>query len=234
MRTTQDWSRLGGLLIAGLAAALALAVLGPRFLGFAAGPEAEIITALKRTESEGLELRIAGTGAPLVSREHHFARITVDVEPGGQRAAAFATLDFNGTLGDTSVSSLGVERVPFVFKDGSWEPETQAAPRLVAAVTALEARRRALDAGDREALKLLAGPEAAEPGGPELEQLLRLQKRRYRAEAWYLRLERDDAVATERWQLQGSLPERPVDARGERQLSLVRHAEEFLFSPALM
>lgn len=234
MRTAQDWSKLGGLFIAALAAATALAVLGPRLLGFAAGPEAEIITALKRTERRGLELTIPGASAPLLSREHHFARITVDVEPGGQRAVAFATLDFDGTLGDTTVSSLGVERVPFVRRDGSWEPETQAAPRLVGAVAALESRRRALDGGSREALGVLAGPEAVSPDGPELEQVLRLRQRRYRAEAWYLRLERDGAVATERWQLQGSLPERPVDARGERQLSLVRHGQEFLFSPALM
>ncbi len=234
MRTTQDWSRFGGMLIAALAALTALAVVGPRFLGFAAGPEAEIITALKRTERGGLELKIAGASAPLTSREHHFARITVDVEPGGQRAVAFATLDYDGVLGETSVSSLGVERVPFVLKDGSWEPETQAAPRLVAVVTALEARRRALEAGKREALQALAGPEAVAPGGPELEQLLRLKQRRYRVEGWYMRLERDSAVATERWQLQGTLPERPVDARGERQLSLVRSGEEFLFSPALM
>jgi hypothetical protein len=234
VRTTQDWSRLGGLVIAALAAATALAVLGPRLLGFAAGPEAEIITALKRTERGGLELKIAGASAPLVSHEHHFARITVDLAPSGQRAEAFATLDFDGKLGDTKVSSLGVERVPFVLKDGSWEPETQAAPRLVAVVTALDARRRALDAGSREALTALKAPEAAEPGGPELEQLLRLRQRSYRVEGWYMRLERDDAVATERWQLTGTLPERPVDARGERQLSLVRHAQEFLFSPALM
>lgn len=225
---------MGGLVIAALAVATSLAVLGPRILGLAAGPEAEVITALKRTEREGLELRIPGADVPLRSREHHFARITVDVAPDGRRAVAFATLDFDGLLGETTVSSLGVERVPFVLHDGAWEPEGQAAPRLVGVVTALEARRRALEGGHREALGALAGPEAVAPDGPELEEMLRLRQRRYRAEAWYLRLERDDAVATERWRLQGTLPERPVDTRGVRPLSLVRHAEEFFFSPTLM
>ncbi|XXF79863.1 hypothetical protein P2318_08955 [Myxococcaceae bacterium GXIMD 01537] len=234
MRTTQDWSRLGGIFIATLAAATALAVLGPRFLGLAAGPELEIITALKRTERDGLSLTLPGSREPLTSREHHFARITVDVEPGGRRATASATLDFTGALGGTEVSSLGVERVPFVLRDGDWEPETQAAPRLAAVVAALEARRRALEGGELEALLALGAQDAARPEGPELEQLLRLRPRRYRAEAWYLRLERDGASATERWQLQGSLPERPVDARGERSLSLVRESDQFLFSPALM
>lgn len=234
MKSVQDWGRFGGLLIAFLAAGTALAVLAPRLLGLATGPEVEIITALKRTERDGLTLKLPGASAPLTSRKHHFDRITVDVAPGGQRAEAFATLDFNGTLGRTDVSSLGVERVPFVLRDGTWEPEGQAAPRLAAAVTALEGRRRALEAGDVKALGALAGEGGAAPGGPELENLLKLQQRRYRAEAWFLRLERDDGLVTERWRLEGSLPERPVDVLGERRLSLVRHAEEFLFSPSLM
>ncbi len=234
MRTTQDWSRLGGLFIALLAAGAFVAVLGPGSLGLAAGPEAEVITALKRTEQQGLLLTVPGTRVPLTSREHHFARITVDVLPGGQRAEAFATLDFEGALGGTRVSSLGVERVPFVLRDGAWVPEGQAAPRLAAVVAALESRRRALEEGRLEALKALGAPGAAQPGGPELERLLALRERRYRADAWVLRLERDEAVATERWRLQGSLPERPVDTLGERRLSLLRDGDEFLFSPALM
>ncbi|MDY7228880.1 hypothetical protein [Hyalangium rubrum] len=240
MRTTEDWSRLGGVLIAALAVATALAVLGPRLLGRAAGPEVEIISALKATEREGLSLSLPGIPTPLTAREHRFARITVRVEPGGERAEALATLDFTGTLGAIEVSSLGVERVPFVLKDGDWVPEGLEAPRLAAAVLALERRRRALEAGDREALALLAAPAredgggAVEVGGPELEQLLALKERRYGVSGWRLRLERDEAVVTELWRLEGTLPSRPVDQRGERRLILIRSGEEFLFSPALM
>ncbi len=234
MRTTQDWSRLGGLLIVLLAGSMLLALFGPRFLGVAAGPEVEVITALKRTEAQGLLLTVRGSRVPLTSREHHFARITVDVLPGGQRAEAFATLDFEGTLGLTRVSSLGVERVPFVLRDGEWVPEGQLAPRLAAVVGALESRRAALEAGTLPTLQALLAREAAPPGGPELEGVLALRDRRYKAEGWFLRLERDEAVATERWHLQGSLPERPVDTRGERRLQLLRDGDEFLFSPALM
>jgi hypothetical protein len=64
--------------------------------------------------------------------------------------------------------------------------------------------------------------------------VLELQRRHYWSEAWYLRLERDGAVASEQWHLEGQSPSRPVDERGRRQLSLVRRGEEFLFSPGLM
>lgn len=240
MRTSEDWGRLGGVLIITLAIGLTLAMLGPRLLGRAAGPETEIITFLKSTEGDGLSLSLAGIPTPLSAREHRFALITVRTEPGGQRAEALATLDFTGTLGDTQVSSLGVERVPFILKDGEWVPEGQVVPRLVAAVVALEARRQALEAGDMAALARLAAPAredgggTVQVGGAELEALRALKQRRYRVGAWYLRLERDEAVASEHWRLEGVLPARPVDQRGERQLILIRRGEEFFFSPSLM
>lgn len=233
MSQSDAWSRLGGVLIALLAAAAAMVVLVPRWLGVATGPEVEIITWLKSTERDGLSLAVPGVVEPLTSREHHFARITVNVEPGGERAVAWATLDLKGRLGATEVSSLGVERVPFVRRGGEWMPEGLAAPRLAAAVRALELRRRALEAGNREALAALLAPGAS-GGEAELARLLELQRRRYRAEGWYLRLERDDAMVTEAWRMEGQLPSRPVDEKGQRRLSLVRSGEEFFFSPGLM
>jgi hypothetical protein len=237
VRSSADWSRLGGMLIIGLALGATLLVLVPRLLGAAAGPEAEIITALKSTERQGLELALPGVRERLVAREHHFARITVNVEPGGQRAVAWATLDFTGRLGRTEVGSLGVERVPFVFRERTWVPEGLPAPQLAAVVGRLEARRRALEAGSVQGLEALRAPGAVADGGAEaeeLEKVLSLQRRRYQAEAWYLRLERDEVVVSETWRLEGVLPSRPVDERGQRRLSLIRSGEEFLFSPGLM
>ncbi|EPX59023.1 hypothetical protein D187_003400 [Cystobacter fuscus DSM 2262] len=236
MRSTEDWSRAGGVIIALLAAGVSALVLMPRMLGLATGPEVEVITWLKRTESDGLTLRVPGVAEPLHSQVHHFARITVDVAPGGERAVAWATLDFKGRLGRTEVSSLGVERVPFVRRSREWVPENLAAPRLAAVVGVLEARRRALEAGEPEALRSLLVPGAPVDvgGGEELERVLSLSKRRYRVEAWYVRLERDDALASELWRLEGDLPSQPVDDKGQRQLSLIRREEEFFFSPGLM
>lgn len=244
MRSTEDWGKLGGILIAAFAVAM-LAGVGPRILGLAAGPEAEIITALKRLERDGIQLSLRGAAALLESRVLHYAHLSIRMEPGGQRAVVLATLDFTGSLGDTQVSSLGVEQVPFVLRNGDWRLEGQAAPRLAAAVEALEARRRALEAGKSEELARLSVPERQDGGtqgqedgpvgvgAPELEMVLALKKRRYRAEAWFLRLERDEAVATERWRLEGDLPSRPVDQAGESRLDLLRRGEEFLFSSAL-
>ncbi|ATB46456.1 hypothetical protein [Corallococcus macrosporus] len=234
MSTTQDWSRFGGGLIVFLALGATLALFIPRFLGAAAGPELEIITALKETESSSLWLPVRGAPQPLKSQKHRFARITVNVAPGGQRAEAHATLDFEGTLGDTRVGTAGVERVPFVVRGGKWVPETTAAPRLQAVVTALESRRRALQAADAEGLERLAGPDTPGPGGPEWARLRQVRARAYQVEAWYVRLERDDAVVTEHWRLRGALPAKPVDTRGERRLLLSFSGDEFLFSPSLM
>lgn len=237
MRRSEDWSRLGGVLITVLAGAALVVLLVPRLLGVAAGPEAEIITVLKSTERDGMSLTLPGVEEPLRSRKHHFARITINVEPGGERAVAWATLDFDGQLGRTGISSLGVERVPFVRRGREWVPENLAAPRLAAVVRTLEARRRALEAGERQTLAGLLAPgmEASTGGGEaELERVMALQRRRYRAETWLLRLERDEAVATETWRLEGQLPSRPVDEKGQRRFSLIRHEEEFLFSSGLM
>jgi hypothetical protein len=244
VKSTENWSKLGGIIIAALALAM-LAGVGPRMLGLAAGPEAEIITALKHLEREGIKLSLPGAAAPLKSREVHYDRLSVRVEPGGQRAVVLATLDFTGSLGDTQISSLGVEQVPFVLRDGDWEPEGGPVPRLEAVVVALESRRRALEGGDPAALARLWGPQG-EDGGSErldggsegvgeldLDTVLALVKRRYRADAWFIRLERDEAVATEHWRLEGDLPSRPVDQLGERRLNLLRRGEEFLFSFAL-
>nr|WP_239577712.1 hypothetical protein [Archangium primigenium] len=208
-------------------------------LGVATGPEVEVITWLKTTERDGLVLRLPGMADPLRVQEHFFARITVDVAPDGAHAVAWATLDLKGMLGRTRVSSLGVERVPFVRRGRDWVPEGLAAPRLGAALRALDGRRQALEAGDRERLKaLLAGGTPGEAGlgegADEVEKVLAVQRRHLTVEAWYLRLERDDARATEVWRLEGVLPSRPVDDRGERPLSLIRREEEFFFSPGLM
>lgn len=236
--SAQRWQQWGGVLLLALALVGLVVLLMPHLWGSAAGPEVELMTALKRVEREGLQLSIAGSRSPLTSQKLYYSRIVVRVDPHGQRAEALATLDFTGRMDRTAISSLGVELVPFVKRGWSWELEGTAAPRLVAAVQALEARRQALERGDRQALaRLLArvGDGGMEEGvGAESEQVLAVRRRRYEVEAWYLRLEREEAVASELWRLEGSLPDRPVDQKGQRQLLLIRQGEQFLFSPSLM
>jgi hypothetical protein len=240
---SEAWARRVGLLIG--AFALALLATSLPLLALSAGPRAEILTSLKTLEHRGLVLGVPGTSALLRSSKVHYGRLSVAPGEGGAPALAHATLDFEGTLGATRVSSLGVEQVPFApgprtdGAAGRWTPVGRAAPRLVAVVAALEARRQALEAGDRARLTAL-GPEGTRvedlrgAAAEALAQVLAVQGRAYRVEAWFVRLERDEVTVGERWRLQGQGPEGAVDRRGERRLLLKRSGEEFFFSPGVM
>lgn len=205
----------------------------PVLLGAAAGPEAAVLTALKRTERDGLRLAIANAPGELVSKNHHFDRVTVLLETGGREAVVVATLDFEGTLGKTRVSSLGLERVSFQYREGEWRPVSGFAPTLSGVVAALWARRAALEAGDGSALRGLSG--AAEDGGEEeVARVLALSRRKYEARAWYVRSDPEGVTVTEDFRLEGALPDRPVDEKGSKRLWLERSGNRFLFSHGLM
>ncbi|MBX5481466.1 MAG: hypothetical protein IRZ16_06405 [Myxococcaceae bacterium] len=206
-----------------------------RVLGLAAGPEAEIVSTIKRSEGGELRVDVPGAAAPLIGSEHHYDRLIVDWEKGSDQALATATLDFVGTLGKIQVSSLGLEKVPFVRRDGDWRPSHGPAPRLAAIVTALEARRRALESGDVAELRRLS---RLTPGRPledaDLVRLLSLARRSYRVESWWIRSERDEVIVTEESRLSGETPDRPVDERRTRRLLLREDGGEFLFAAGLM
>lgn len=203
----------------------------PRLLGEAAGPDVELITQLKTAESEGLEIPLAG--GELRSNKLSYQRLTVSVVAPQKRAHVLGTLDFTGKLGATEVSSLGVEKVVFVYDGSSWKPQTTLAPRLAAVVKALESRRRALEAGDRGTLNRLAG--VADGGlGPEAEQWLALLERKLRVDAWFIRLERDEVQVSEQYRLEGFGADRPFLSAGPRRLTLRATEGEFFFPNGLM
>jgi hypothetical protein len=208
-------------------------VLAPRLLGIVAGPEADIVSQLAHTEREGLTLSIPGAGAPLTSKHHHFDRIVVQTDLHAGSAEAASTLDFSGRLGFTEVSSLGVEKTLLTYA-GGWKPASGWAPRLAAVVSALDARRRAIEQGDVGTLASLARAEAGVASDPELARILTLEDRAYAAKAWYIRLDRDSASVTEEYRLSGKLPDRPVDEEGRKSLALQRDGGEFFFPKGLM
>ena len=217
------------------ALALVAGVFGTRVLGLAAGPDAAIIKTLKDTETGTFRLRIAGTDVPLEASTHRFDRIVVDTEPSQKRALATTTLDFEGSLGSTKVSSVGVEQIPFVIRNGEWVATTNLAPRLTGIVSALEARRRALESGGAAALTHLVNRnEAALKTDSALQDLLALRHRRYEARAWFIRSEKDLVLVTEEYRLQGETPDRPVDDEGRRSLVLKESGGEFFFASGLM
>jgi hypothetical protein len=192
-------------LVSSIAAAIAIGAalaLSYRLLGTAAGPEAQLMALVKGTEVEGLKLEVPGSDRVLSSRALHFDRLSVHL---GQDGTAYVvgTLDFQGSMGETKVSSIGLEKVTFGYQGGRWRPTAGWAPQLTAVVTALAAKER-------------AAKEAK--GG-------------YQPTAWYIRIERDDAVVTEDY--------RPSLAQGEgrdrtRRLTLHKKGSEFSFGEGIL
>lgn len=227
-------ARALGVLLALAAAGVTVAALVPR-CGLDANAEGDIIGQLKATEREGLSLSVPGAAAPLKSDRHHFDRITVEVDYPAGTAAAVATLDFDGKLGQTEVSSLGLEKIAFRYRDGAWKPEGSLAPMLTHAVARLEARRRALEANDPGRLLALWGGERGQvPDDAALRRVLAMSVKSYRVKAWYLRSERDQYLVSESYRLIAETPDRPVDEEGLRKLSLTRRGQELFFWPGLM
>jgi hypothetical protein len=234
VRSARDFRLLGWAILGALVLASALALL-PR-LGALSSPEAELITQLKRTERDGLTLPL-GPGLPsLVSSRHHFDRITVALDLPARSAKAVSTLDLDGRVGETQVSSLGLERTAFREADGRWTPVDGYAPLLRDALSLLERRRRALEQDGTAGLEALVLPKdrAAALRDPRLAALRQVSHRRYQVRAWYLRTERSRVRVTEEYRLEGDTPDRPVDEEGRRSLVLVREGEALLFEGALM
>lgn len=220
---------LGVLFVAALAA-----VFLPRLFGVSSSPETEFISQLKASEKDGLTVPVGRFGEARSTR-HQYARISVNLARDARSAVVVATLDFEGRLGETKVSSLGAERIPFAVKDGAWVAPEGLAPRLGEVLSALQRRRRAIEAGDRAALlELLYSPADARQQLPAVEHVLALKDRRYTASAWYIRSERDEVTVTEDFRLQGTTPDRPIDERGSKRLTLQRRGQEFLFVSGIM
>lgn len=210
-------------------------VLMQRLLGAAGGPETQILSELKQTEGDTLKLEIRGAAVPLVSTNHAWARVVVDADLEARRAQAHSTLDFEGVLGKTKVSSVGLETVPFVYEDGAWTPTRGLAPRLTGIVAALEARRQALESGDVGRLRALSVPSETQLAeDPTVQGFLRGTDRSYRSEAWYIRSDRGEVLVTEEFRYIATTPDRPIDEKGSRRLLLKESGGEFLFSAGLM
>lgn len=200
-------------------------VWAPRLLGRVAGPDTDIITHVKEVERDGVELAL-GPSATLKGKKLSYQRMTVTPDESGTKATLLATLDFTGSLGATEVSSLGVEKVVFVKDNTDWKPEGTVCPRLVGVVRALEARRQAFNAGDKNALLRLSHDA---PLGAEAEAWLALHERKLQVDAWFIRLERDEVTVSEQYRLDGFGKDRPFRAAGPRRLTLRAAEGEFFF-----
>jgi hypothetical protein len=202
-----QWQRFLAFFAATAALGLAIAVLGPRLLGAASGPEVELVTSLKLVERKGVSLPL-GFGR-LSSTELQYQRLSVTLDALAERAMLTATLDFTGTLErpgqsfPTRVSSLGLERIQYVLHDGDWVATGSTLERLRSIVVALEARRQGLE----------TAPDSA------------VSHRVYRAEAWFIRSEREEVLVSEDWRLQEDRADRPLNQSGTTRLTLVSGAD---------
>lgn len=203
----------------------------PRLISAASGPEDAVMAALKKTETDGLGLEVPGRSVRLVAQRHSFDRITVSVEKSADAAVAFATLDFNGTLGEITVSSLGRERIPFRRDRDGWKPAGSYAPELVAVVVTLEARRQALASGNLGELASLNGGADFSNSQPALSAFLETNTRRYRARAWFIRLDRDEFIVTEQYE---DDRDQAREKMATRRLRLYRREGKLLFRDGLM
>jgi hypothetical protein len=212
--------------VAGAAALVFWAL--PALLGLAGGAVPQVATALSLAARPPVVLQVAGSETPLVGRSLHFDRVTV-AEEGADRARVVSTLDFEGALGSTRVSSLGRETTRFRRGHTAWELEGPLAPTLAAAVGTLVARRRALEAADASALAALLRP-ADRKGAlddPALQAYLAKPPPPDVPQAWYLRFEVGEITVTE----EEGLPSRT------RRLRLVPRAPgslEFVFAGSLL
>ncbi len=219
-----------------LAAAAVLAlVFGSRVVGLFTGPDVQIVSELKATQAQTLSLEVPVEGAPpLVVHRHFFERILVSSDLEARRAEVSATLDAEGKFGATKVSSVGVERIHYRYEGGEWLPERGFAPRLTAVVALLERRRRALEAGDTQALSALTSKGKGADDRELLQTVQSLAKPQVTAEAWYLRLEREEILVREELRIRGDSKDRPVDLRESKRLSIREEGGEFFFEPGLI
>ncbi|MCU0697009.1 MAG: hypothetical protein MUC96_10800 [Myxococcaceae bacterium] len=220
-----EGQKVVGFVAATAALLLVVAVFGQRVLGVAAGPENELITQLKRLEQPGT---VFDERTRLVGTKVSYQRLSVVVDASGERAVVTGTLDFTGTLGGAvAVGSLGLEKVRFERRDDGWQLVDGPAPRLCAILRALERRRQALQAGSI--------PDAPGLDVERAELFRRLERRVFTVEAWYIRSEREGVEVAEDFRLSGALPERPVDEKGTRRLSLSEDSRgEFSFPRGLL
>lgn len=197
MSTRGRFATVAGLGAIALGAAALLWLL-PSLLGLAGGTGPEVSSVLADAARPPVTIPIMGSATPLVGRSLHFQRLTV-TEEGANRARAVSTLDFEGTLGSTRVSSLGRETTRFRRRVAGWEVDGSVAPTLAAAVSALVARRLALENDDATALAGLVSPPDREQAlaNPALRTALAHPARNGPLQAWYMRSEAGEITVTE-------------------------------------
>jgi hypothetical protein len=227
MSARARFATVAGLGAVALGAALLLWLL-PALLGLAGGAQPEVATLLASAARPPVSIRIDGGPTALLGTSLHFDRVTVAME-GSSGCRAVSTLDFEGTFAGTRVSSLGRETTRFVRSTTGWQLSGSLTPTLAAAVSALFARRVALESGNLPALAELLAPadRAVALADPRLRTWLSQPKRNVPLQAWYLRSEAGEITVTEE---EGQ----PAELHRLRLVPRETTALEFVFAGSLL
>ena len=122
-----------------LAAAMALGAVAGFVVSCAAceslvGAEAAIRSTLLRMEKNGFAVPVPG-GTSIAIRQARFREAQVFEVRGGYYVNSF--VDAEGFCGDTTVSYLGTENIPFGRQAGSWQPASPVLGNLAGIVAVL-------------------------------------------------------------------------------------------------
>jgi hypothetical protein len=199
-QSSNQYKQFGLFVFGSIVCALILGTLVSSF--FAAQPDGEAVTTLKRIESNGLELPV--DGGTLFGNVLHFQRIQVSTDA-NQLTRVNCTLDFEGqfvsnqSAETTNVSSLGLEQVDFA--EGKTD-RVSALPKLTAIVGALDDRRRNINSNRSNEFKNMTAVHL-------------------KSQHWYIRSERDRVDVTEDAFVSGQTLEKPIAERITKQLTLI-------------
>ena len=202
------------------------------------GPEGEVARFLE-AQRGGCAVAVEGRGT-LALTSLKFDRLLV--KPEGEGLTAVATFDGEGVFKGVSsgriadeipVSYLGLERAPFVRREGRWAPQTSVVPALVEIVALLDARREALGKKDAAALDEMVAKgwkDARLTRDAALEKARALEGR-YQPTKWIVRVEREGAQVLEEYTLE------PADGparRGQVRFELKREDGRLRFASGLL
>ncbi|MBI5544912.1 MAG: hypothetical protein HY901_13560 [Deltaproteobacteria bacterium] len=201
------------------------------------GPEGEIARVLEAQRS-GVTCLVPGRGKLELSAVS-FAHVLV--KPEGEGYTAVGQVDAEGLFaGATGVSYLGLERVPFVRRDGRWEPKECLLPALHEVVWLLSDRRAAAQEGDAERIERLVAKSWRDERFGREQAIAQLQARlaapapQSKVERWVVRAERGKIDALEETSGQA-----PSEADGQRRprktrLELVREDGKLRIAAGLL
>ena len=212
---------------------LALTAGCPEAAELLTGPRHQVELALGRLRAHPF---VDGPGTRLTLR---FVSDTIEVK--GDHAVAYARGDADGTYRGVKISCIAVGPVPFVRKDGRWQPDGFPLPKLAAVWKVLDARVSALEHRDAAAYLALVSKryrdgktDAAALARRITARLSRTSAIQLEVEQRVLRVNPYQTIVTETYRLTAKTGGEPVSHEGRAQYELRLEPGGWRFTRGLM